>query len=71
MIIKLLTEHNLQFLSLEGGYTGLSKSIHVKIPHCWKSRVAAHINLRPMVPFFSNAAIMTGCYSKILARESL
>ena len=43
MIIKLLTEDHLEFLSLKGGYTGSSESIHVKIPHCWKSRVMAHI----------------------------
>ena len=41
MSVKLLTEHHLKFLSLNGGYTGLSESIHVKMPHCWKSRVMA------------------------------
>ena len=30
MIVKLLTEHNLEFLSLKGRCTGLSESIHVK-----------------------------------------
>ena len=30
MTVKLLTEHNLEFLSLKGGYTGSSKSIHIK-----------------------------------------
>ena len=39
---KLLTEHHLEFLSLKGGCTGFSESIHVKMPHCWKSHVAAH-----------------------------
>ena len=43
MNIKLLTEHYLEFLSLKGGCTGSSESTHVKIPHCWKSHVAAHI----------------------------
>ena len=43
MNIKLLTEHHLEFISLEGGCTGLSESIHVKIPHCWKSHVVAHL----------------------------
>ena len=41
--LLIMTEHHLEFLSLKGGYTGLSESIHVKMPHCWKSRVAAHI----------------------------
>ena len=44
MSVKLLTEHDLEFLSLKGGYKGLSESTLVKIPHCWKSHVAAHIN---------------------------
>ena len=42
MIVKLLTEHHLEFLSLKGGCTGLSESTLVKMPHCWKSHVAAH-----------------------------
>ena len=32
--VKLLTEHHLEFLSLKGGCTGSSESIHVKMPHC-------------------------------------
>ena len=39
----LLTEHNLECLSLKGGCPGSSKSTLVKIQHCRKSRVAAHI----------------------------
>ena len=45
MSVKLLTEHHLEFLSLKGGCTGSSESTLVKMPHCWKSRVAAHITL--------------------------
>ena len=45
MIVKLLTEHHLEFLSLIGGCRGSSESIHVKMPHCWKSHVAAHIDI--------------------------
>ena len=37
MIVKLLTEHNLEFLSLQVGCRGSSESTHVKMPHCWKS----------------------------------
>ena len=40
---KLLTEHHLKFLSFRGGCTGSSESTLVKIPHCWKSHVAAQI----------------------------
>ena len=43
MSVKLLTEHYLEFLSLKGGCTGWSESTLVKMPHCWKSHVTAHI----------------------------
>ena len=43
MIVKLLTEHHLEFLSLTGGCIGSSESTLVKIPHCWKSHVMAQI----------------------------
>ena len=39
--IELLTEHRLVFLSLKGVCAGSSEYTHVKIPHCWKSHVAA------------------------------
>ena len=56
MIVKLLTEHHLEFLSLKGGCRGSSKSTHVKIPHCWKSHATAHfqdinLNLGKSHPF--------------------
>ena len=31
MIVKLLTEHHLEFLSFKGGCTGSTESIHVKL----------------------------------------
>ena len=43
MSVKLLTKHNLEFLSLKGECTGSPESTLLKIPHCWKSHVAAHI----------------------------
>ena len=43
MNYKLLNQHNLEFLSLKEGYTGSSESIYVKMPHCWKSHVAAQM----------------------------
>ena len=43
MSVKLRTDHDLEYLNLNGGCTGLSESTLVKIPHCWKSHVAAHI----------------------------
>ena len=41
MTVKLLTEHNLEFLGLKVGCTGLYESTLVKTPHCWKSHVTA------------------------------
>ena len=55
MTVKLLTEHHLEFLSEKRGCTGSSESTYyVKIPHCWKSHVAAHI-------LFKLTAILCNC----------
>ena len=43
MIVKLLTEYHLEFLSLKGGCIGSSESTLVKMSHCWKSRATANI----------------------------
>ena len=43
MIVKLLTEHHLEFLSLKRGCTGSSEYTLFKMPHCWKAHVAAHL----------------------------
>ena len=44
MIVKLLTEHHLEFLSLKGGCRGSSESTLVKMSHCWKSHAAAQLS---------------------------
>ena len=41
MSVKLLTEYQLEFLSLKGGYTGWSESTLVKMSNCWKSHALA------------------------------
>ena len=43
MIVKLLTEHNLEFLSLKGGCRGSSESTHVEMPNCWISHALAQL----------------------------
>ena len=43
MIVKLHTEHHLEFLSLKWGCRGSSESTLVKMPHCWKSHGTAHL----------------------------
>ena len=60
MNVKLMTEHHLEFLSLKGGCTGLSESPRVKMPHCWKSRVKAHI--------FANNSEISASASKLHAK---
>ena len=49
MIVKLLTEHHLEFLSLTGGYTGSYELTLVKTPNCWKSHIAAQILMASVV----------------------
>ena len=41
MLVKLLTEHHLEFLSLTGGCRGSSESTQAKMSYCWKSHAAA------------------------------
>ena len=43
MIVKLLTEHHLEFLSLKGGCRGSSESKLVKKTNCWKSHAEAQL----------------------------
>ena len=62
MIVKVLTEHHLEFLRVKGGCRGSSESTHVKMSNCWKSHAAAHICsiasrwtfVRPSVKYVDN-----------------
>ena len=45
LTVRRLTEHYLEFLSYKGGGAGSSESTLVKMPHCWKSHVTAHLPL--------------------------
>ena len=42
-IVKILTEHHLEFLSLKGGCRGSSESTLAKMSPCWKSHALAHL----------------------------
>ena len=53
MALRLLADFHLEFLSLKGGCTGLSESIHVKIPHFWRSHVAADFVFTKLLVFLS------------------
>ena len=43
MIVKLLTEYHLEFLSLKGDCRGSSESTIFKMSNCWKSHAVAHM----------------------------
>ena len=45
MIVKLLTEHHLEFLMLKQCCRGSSEPTLVKMSNCWKSHAVAHILL--------------------------
>ena len=45
MIVKLLIERHLEFLSLKGGCTGSSEPTLVMMSNCWKSRALAQIDM--------------------------
>ena len=53
MIVNLLTEHNLEFLSLTGGCRGPSESTLVKMSNCWKSHAAAQMGSAKEVPHWN------------------
>ena len=59
MIVKLLTKHHLEFLSIKGGCRGLSGSTLVKMSNCWKSHLVAQllfmISVRPSPPVLYRA----------------
>ena len=53
MIVKLLTEHNLEFLSLKVGCRGSSESTLVKMSNCWKSHVMAQLKVYFFFKYFN------------------
>ena len=57
MTVKLLTEHHLEILGLKGGCTGSSEPTLVKMSHCRKSHVTAHITYTQRHPLTSHADV--------------
>ena len=66
MILKLQTEHNLEFLSLKGGCRGSSESTLVRMSHCWKSHATAKI-----IFFFCVDALRTNQHFSFMSRQFL
>ena len=62
MIVKLLTEQNLVFLSLKGDFKGSSESTLVKMPHCWKSHVTAHFVVHEVLNVCKNLDSLKACF---------
>ena len=60
MIVKLLTEHHLEFLSVKGGCTGSSESTLVKMSNCWKS----HVTAQNFISYLPSDDVLT-CYLQI------
>ena len=60
MIVKLLTEHHLEFLSLKGGCRGSSESTHAKMPHCRKSHALWLICVNFYTDYDIEVPILTG-----------
>ena len=59
MIVKLLTEHHLEFLSLKGGCRGSSDSTLVKMSNCWKSYATAHLLTQYLHRRFMSSILVT------------
>ena len=65
MIVRLLTEHHLDFLSLKGGCRGSSKYTLVKMSNCWKSHALTQFK------FVSALYVFQGEYGKSARRYVL
>ena len=66
MIVKLLTEHHLEFLSLKGGCRGSSESTLVKMSNCWKSHAVAHYLTLILLLFFCPKMAICLIYSNAI-----
>ena len=65
MSVEQLTEHHLEFLSLKRGCTGSSESTHVKVPHCWKSHVTAHMSAGICVSIVGHLMVKRDCANEV------
>ena len=61
MSVKLLTEHHLEFLSLKGGYTGVSESTHVEC-HI----VGNHVSWLKFIIVFLTRQVSTLAHLKVM-----
>ena len=70
MIVKLPTEHHLEFLSLKGGCRGSSESTLVKISHCWKfhalTQMVSVLSVRRQQPTLVYQALLKSLYLSVV-----
>ena len=72
MTVKLLSEQYLEFLRLQGGCTGSSESTLVKMPHCWKSHVAAQLFISLKIDYvFPNSTDYDGMPHYVIYHQGL
>ena len=69
MNVQLLTEHHLMFLSLTGDCTGSSEFTLVKIPHCWKSHVAAYLYISFVFQYAPTASFLKFALGVVTAQR--
>ena len=62
MIVKLLTGHHLEFLSLKGGCRGSSESTLVKMSNCWKSHATAQLVVKAFIDFSFQELMVQVCH---------
>ena len=66
MIVKLLTENHLEFISLKGGCRGSSESTLVKKSNCWKSH-AVTLMILSLLTILTLTSCVFPCLSCFLA----
>ena len=58
MSVKLLAEHNLEFLSFKGGWSEYTLVIIQNEPHCWKSHITAQIIMSKLSCLFFSGYVV-------------
>ena len=67
---KLLTEQDLEFLTLTGCCTGSSESIFVKKPHCWKSHITNVLRYVTWLPTWTYYSMHIVCVIEFRGQSS-
>ena len=65
MIVKVLTEHHLEFLSLKAGCRGSSKPTLFKMSNCWKSHALAQMLMTCPYPSMPYLFLMVGIFNHL------